>query len=183
MTPTEPWRSIDAYLGAKGVRYGSPTVGQTTGGKHTPGSLHYAGRARDYGRSDSDLPTILNELLPFAVGPDYRLQELYGLSTYWKHGRVITPSADLRASHQDHVHAALREHATLPRPSRPLPEEPVMPDDNPDVPNITGPVELHLVIAVSGMCTGYYIFSPTTGEIHAHGPGATYHGRSEVISK
>lgn len=175
-----PWRSIDDYLTVKGVRYGAPTVSQTTGGNHAPGSLHYVGRARDYGRSTSDLPGILEALLPFAVGPTYKLQELFGLSTFWKNGRVITPSVGLRESHQDHVHAGLREGCTLPNPARPIDREPVMPND-PNVPDITGPVQMLLVVSDEGVCTGYYIFSPTTGEIHAHGPGATFHGRSEVL--
>lgn len=175
----DAWRSIDAYLGAKGIRYGSPTLGQTTGGQHVPGSLHYEGRARDYGR-DSDLPAILAELLPFAVGPGYQLCELYGLRTFWKNGRLITPSRELFDSHQGHVHAALRDGARLPRPARPLPEEPVMPPNDPALPDITGPVELHLVVSADGVCTGYYLFSPKTGELHAHGPGAPFHGRSEA---
>lgn len=175
----EPWRSIDAFLGAKGIRYGSPTVGQTTGGQHVKNSLHYAGRARDYGNHDSDVPAILAALLPFAVGPDHKLQELFGHSIYWKNGRIHQPTAELYASHQNHVHAGLRLGAVLPRPARPLPEEPVMPDD-PEIPDITGPVVLHLVVSASGICTGYYFFSPTTGELHAFGPGAHYHGRSEV---
>lgn len=175
------WRSIDAYLGAKGVRYGSPTVSQTTGGQHAKGSLHYTGHARDYGRSNSDLPAILGELLPFAVGPEHKVCELFGLTTFWRDGRVFTPGRALHDDHQDHVHVGLRAGAVLPRPARPIPQEPVM--DDPEIPNITGPVQLHLVLSVSGVCTGYYIFSPTTGEIHAHGPGATYHGRSEVVTR
>lgn len=178
-----PWRSIDDYLTAKGVRYGAPTVSQTTGGDHAPNSLHYAGRARDYGRHTSDLPTILAELLPFAVGPDHKLQELFGLSTFWKHGRVITPSAELRNSHQDHVHAGLREGATLPRPARPVPEEPVMPD-NPDLPNITGPVTYSFFVASDGTLTGYACWSAVTGEMHlwSRDPEKVrFLGRSEVV--
>jgi hypothetical protein len=51
--------------------------------------------------------------------------------------------------------------------------------DDPNTPNIHGPLELHIVVGPDGVCTGYYIFSPDTGELHAHGPGAPFHGRSE----
>jgi len=176
----DAWRAIDAYLGAKGIRYGAPTPGQTTGGAHAKGSLHYAGRARDYGHSNSDTARILEALLPFAVGPDHVIQELFGMTTFWKSGHVITPSPSLRAAHQDHVHVGLRAGATLPRPARPLPQEDIVPDD-PNRPNITGPVQLLLVVGATGVCTGYYLFSPTTGEIHAYGPGAQFHGTSEVV--
>lgn len=125
---TDPWRSIDAYLAAKGVRFGPPTIGQTTGGTHAKSSLHYVGRARDYGRSNSDLARILVELKPFAAGPAHLIQELYGVATYWKSGRPIVPSRSLRASHQDHVHVGLRADALLPdeRPPPPLEVPPRM---------------------------------------------------------
>lgn len=61
-------------------------------------------------------------------------------------------------------------------------EDKTVPDD-PNLPNLTGPVELHLVVSAEGKCTGYYVFSPATGELHTHGPGAPYHGRSEVPPK
>lgn len=60
------------------------------------------------------------------------------------------------------------------------PWEATVPDD-PNLPNIRGPVEFHPVIDQNGICQGYYIVSLSTGEIHGHGPGARYHGRSEVI--
>lgn len=52
----------------------------------------------------------------------------------------------------------------------------------PDIPQITGPVEFHMVVSSDGRCTGYYIVSTKTGEIHAWGPGAVFHGRSDVRS-
>jgi hypothetical protein len=56
-----------------------------------------------------------------------------------------------------------------------------MPDD-PNVPNITGPLTFHPIVDSQGITQGYYIFSPTTGELHGHGPGAKYYGRSEDTS-
>lgn len=175
----DTWRTVDTYLAGRGVRHGAPTEGQTTGGKHATNSLHYTGRARDYGRSDSDLVGILDVLLPFAVGPDHVIQELFGLAVYWKHGAILHPSAELRAAHQNHVHVGLRAGRVMPSPRQEAP----MPADDPALPNITGPVELHLVVGATGVCTGYYLFSPTTGELHAYGPGATFHGRSEAIPR
>ena len=56
-----------------------------------------------------------------------------------------------------------------------------MPDD-PNLPNITGPVSLHPLVNSAGECTGYYVFSTKTGELHSFGPGAKYYGRSEVVA-
>lgn len=176
---TDAWQGIDRYLAAKGVRVGAPTLGQTTGGEHAKGSYHYRGLARDYGRSKSDMPAIITELLPFAVGPDHRLAELFGSSTYWKDGGLITPSKGLFHAHQDHVHVALRPGAQLPKPAKAVPPLEVK-MNAPDVPDITGPVVLHVIVDQAGHCTGYYVISPTTGEIHAYGPGAPFYGRSEV---
>lgn len=176
---TAPWQSIDTYLAGRAIRFGPPTLGQTVGGVHTKGSLHYTGHARDYGRSDSDMPAILEVLLPFAVGDNHVICELFGLTTFWKNGRRVTPGRALHDSHQNHVHVGLRHNRLMPTVTPPPQEEPAVPD-NPEIPNITGPVTLHLVVTASGVCTGYYVFSPETGEIHAWGPGATFHGRSEV---
>lgn len=58
---------------------------------------------------------------------------------------------------------------------------PTVPDD-PNMPNITGPVTFHPLVAEDGKCMGYYIFSTKTGELHSFGPGAEYYGRSEVTA-
>lgn len=79
--------------------------------------------------------------------------------------------------HSDHVHVAVNK-GTFLLPF--LQEVPVVPDD-PTIPNITGPIEFHPVVSAEGVCTGYYIVSLKTGEIHAWGQGAVFHGRSEVI--
>lgn len=102
------WPELDDFLKKRGIRYGAPTVGQTTGGTHVDGSYHYAGLARDYGDANSDVPAILAAFLPYAQGSDYTIAELFGLNVYWKNGKQFTPSADLRADHQDHAHVAVR---------------------------------------------------------------------------
>lgn len=90
---------------------------------------------------------------------------------YWRSGARVGPYAE--AGHHDHVHIAMPKGWSWQ-------EEPTMPDD-PTLHNITGPVELHLVVS-GGVCTGYYVFSSTTGEVHAFGPGAPFYGRSEVLT-
>ncbi len=80
-----------------------------------------------------------------------------------------------RADHSDHVHVAVPIGTVLAK------EILVVPDD-PNLPNITGPVSFHPIFGADGKCTGYYIFSTKTGELHSFGPGAPYYGRSEVIS-
>lgn len=110
--PATGWNALDGLLAARGVRFGPPTVGQTTGGSHAHGSYHYAGLARDYG-SGSDLTAILATFRPYATGAGAPIVELFGLDTFLDDGRPFTPSADLRADHQTHVHAAIRPGAIL----------------------------------------------------------------------
>lgn len=178
----EPWRTIDRYLADRAIRFGPPTLGQTTGGKHASTSLHYVGRGRDYGRSTSDMQAILEVLRPLAAGRDFVVQELYGLNVFYKNGAAIRPSPALFASHQNHVHVGLRAGRTMP-PSVPVVahtiEEIRAMVNNPDLPDIEGPLQLALLSDQAGNCTGYAIFSVTTGELHGYGPGWTYHGRSE----
>lgn len=54
--------------------------------------------------------------------------------------------------------------------------------DNPDLPNIEGPLQLVVLADQAGNATGYYIFSISTGELHSFGPGARYFGRSEDLT-
>lgn len=108
--PGGDWEELDAYLTAAGVRIGAPTLGGTTGGKHAPTSFHYkpSCSARDYGQSRANMRAVLVALLPYAVGANCFVVELYGLDTFYRGGRKIVPSAALRNGHQDHVHASLR---------------------------------------------------------------------------
>lgn len=56
--------------------------------------------------------------------------------------------------------------------------------DNPNLPNIEGPLSLHTVVDANGVCWGYYIFGTRTGEVHAHGDPdhVKYWNRSEDIT-
>lgn len=85
--------------------------------------------------------------------------------------------------HRSHMHVSIRAACRDDISSwwKRLPtiiKEPTM-ADNADVPNITGPLTFHPIVDMNGICQGYYVFSPSTGEVHAHGPGAKYYGRSE----
>ena len=103
------WADIDAYLQSLHIRIGTPTIGQTTGGVHAPGSYHYQGRARDYGSMTSDMRAIWDALLPFAQGDDHQLGELVGPWGAWKAGRDI----EYIGGHTDHVHAAITADGVL----------------------------------------------------------------------
>lgn len=58
----------------------------------------------------------------------------------------------------------------------PLPPEASVPDSNPQ---LVSPIFGFYPIVKDGVCTGYYYVS-VTGEVHGHGVGAPYLGRSEA---
>lgn len=108
--------TLDAFLTRKGIRFSSPPrLNQATGGKHAATSLHYYGRARDYGHSDSDLLAIAAALQPYAQGVKPRLVELFWSEKdiFWKRGAQFDPSRDLFQMHLDHLHASLAVGATF----------------------------------------------------------------------
>lgn len=85
------------------------------------------------------------------------------------------------SSHWDHIHMAVSRTTCLTHIA--IPTEVIVVPDDPNIPNITGPIEFHPVINhQTGECRGYYLVSLKTGEIHAWGPGAVYYGRSEVVA-
>jgi len=111
---------------------------------------------------------------------EHRLSELiYAKAPYnIKNGVRVSPYAV--SSHHDHVHIAVPLGVVLATGGIPP-----MPDD-PNLPNISGPVSFHPIFDAAGTCTGYYIFSQKTGEVHAWPNPATpgkvgYYGRSEVL--
>lgn len=83
--------------------------------------------------------------------------------------------------HFDHVHAAVPRGVYLTPLSHPLGTvQGGNVTDDPNLPNITGPVQFTPLVNSAGECTGYFIFSEATGELHSFGPGARFYGRSEV---
>jgi hypothetical protein len=121
---------------------------------------------------------IYRALLPQA----YRLRELI----FWAPGvdvlvrrrvRVVPGVFDpsVLAAHRDHVHASVDVGTFLE------PQEADMPADDEKLPNLVD-LKFFVPIVEGGLCTGYYMVS-STGEVHGHGPGAPYHGRSEVVAR
>lgn len=140
----------------------------STPGVHTPTSWHYQGLAVDFagpvpGVGLDAVYSALAPLAPVAL-------ELFYKQNLWKNGKRIT-NAGITASHQNHVHIA------VPVGWR-FTEVPV-PDD-PQLPNLFDIKFFVPVVDATGMCKGYYMVS-SKGEVHAHGPGAVYYGRSEVL--
>jgi hypothetical protein len=161
-------------------------VMHTTDGAHSATSYHYpraGARAVDLAaRSgpswDSDELLAINEgiirVLPLSMISELIYSGPGNICV--KNGKVIAGyGADVMSRHHNHVHLAVIATFTYNGGT------PVPPDD-PTIPNIRGPVELHVIVDANGHATGYYIFSPTTGEIHAWGEGAKYYGRSEVVT-
>lgn len=180
--------ALIAYVDAAGIPY---RVTSTTGGRHAETSRHFAagtdgqGLAVDFaGPQPDDKPAML-DIYRLLLARHDQLHELI----FWWPGKVgalvrrrvqvvpMTYGAAVLDAHRLHVHASVDVGTYLEAPPR---KEPAM-ADNPELPNITGPVELHVLMNSEGQCTGYIIFSTRTGELHTFGPGAHYYGRSEVV--
>jgi len=161
-------------------------VTHTTDGAHSATSYHYVGRAVDLaGRAGPgwDTPELLAidegviQVLPLSM-----ISELIHSgpgNVCVKNGRVVDGLAvygsDVMARHHDHVHLAVVATFTY-NGSQEIPM-----DNDPNLPDIVGPVQFATAGAdANGICTGYYIFSHATGELHSFGPGARFYGRSEV---
>lgn len=164
-----------------------------TPGVHTPGGYHYKP-----GTGGNGLAIDLAWTTPYALNPtgaragmlalckalepyEHRFAELIcsHLPYSIKDGRRVARYAV--SAHYDHIHLAVPFGTFLVNVNAPM-EVHVVPDD-PNIPNIIGPIEFHPVInQQTGECRGYYIVSLKTGEIHAWGPGAVFHGRSEVVA-
>lgn len=78
---------------------------QTTGGRHAPGSYHYAGRAVDFGDAKNS-PEKLRALAAWARKNAPRIKEFFydPLGWYIKDGKIIKGSI---GGHGDHVHIAM----------------------------------------------------------------------------
>ncbi len=134
------WAEIDRYLLQEGVEINvPPEEWQTTGGVHTPTSLHYAGRARDYSAGmGCDEAGVVAALLPHARAGV--IVELFHAptDTWWKNG-VEIPGAAV-GGHTNHAHAGIAAGATLPdRTPFPLPD---LPPKEPEVAKVVLPVSI-----------------------------------------
>jgi hypothetical protein len=101
----QPWQSIDRYLTTvRGIKVGEPTPGQTTSGRHVSGSLHYQGRARDYGRT-SNYVGVAQALIHIAEDPAGPIEELFGPGVSIDNGRRV-PKVP---GHETHTHVGLKK--------------------------------------------------------------------------
>ena len=163
-----------------------------TPGVHTPSGFHY----KD-GTAGNGLAVDLAAIVPYNLDPtaaragmlaickalephESRFAELIcsHLPYSIKDGRRVARYAV--SSHWNHIHLAVPKGTFLVYVTTPM-EVPVVPDD-PNIPNIEGPLSFHPLQDTAGNCTGYYIFGTRTGELHSWGPGAKYYGRSEDIT-
>lgn len=162
-------------------------VTHTTDGGHTSRSYHYVGRAVDLAARSGpgwDSPELLaiNEGI-IQVLPLSMISELIYSgpgNVCVQNGRVVKGmsvyGADVMSRHHNHVHLAVISTFTYNGS-----QEVAVPDNDPNLPDIIGPVQFAIAGSDSdGICQGYYIFSHATGELHSFGPGAKFYGRSEV---
>lgn len=104
------WEQLDEFVRDHNLDPGPATCGQTTGGTHADGSLHYPGRARDYGAAGVDHIAIAHLFEPLAQGPNYLIEELFceQIGMRWSHGKVSTFQ-----DHPNHTHVGIRDGADL----------------------------------------------------------------------
>jgi hypothetical protein len=162
----------------------------TTDGGHAKASLHYSGRAVDLaaragpGADTTSLLTINEQVIQLV--PLSMISELIYAgagNVCVNNGRIVNGTsvygAEVMSQHHNHVHLGVIDTFTYngsQEVAHPM-------ADDPNLPNITGPVQFATAgYDKDGNCTGYYIFSQKTGELHAFGPGAKFYGRSEVTS-
>jgi hypothetical protein len=165
-------------------------VMHTTDGAHTKTSFHYSGRAVDLaarsgpGVDTSELLRIDEEivrLLPLSMISELIYSGPGNVCV--KNGRIVDGQqaygSAVLSRHHNHVHLAVVANFTYQGSQEVA--KPMANANDPNMPDITGPVELQVLFDAAGICTGYFIFSHATGELHGFGPGAKFHGRSEVV--
>lgn len=181
--------ALIAYVDSTGIPY---RVTSTTGGRHAARSRHFQvgtdgdGLAVDFAGPKPGDTTAMLRIFKALMQRHYQLQELiFWLppeTKYLVRRRVkVSPlvyGGQTLDAHRNHVHVSVALGTFL----EPLRRKQVAMPDDPGLPNIAGPVELHVLMNQDGDCTGYIVFSTKTGELHTYGPGAHYFGRSEVVA-
>lgn len=195
MTISREAQALIGYVESSGLPY---RVTDVDGPGHAEGSYHYA--AGTGGDSLAvDFAGVIPGVTPITAAQMLDLYRLFLLAGPQlaeliysgsniregiKDGRLVHgPSFYgplVWPDHRDHVHVAVPKGVFLKPLSQPIGilQGGAMPDD-PNTANIEGPIEFHMVVDQNGLCTGYYFFSPRTGELHTFGPGAKFYGRSE----
>jgi hypothetical protein len=156
-------------------------VTHTTDGQHSDTSLHYLGRAVDLADLSGpgwDSPQLLaiNQAVLRLVPLPMLSEVIYagpgavcvknGVILDGQNGRptaLAVYGATVLAEHHNHVHVGVPATFTYNGSQEiTVPNDPNLPD-------------------TAGNCTGYFIFSHSTGELHSFGPGTRFYGRSEVV--
>lgn len=162
-------------------------VTHTTDGVHAKASLHYSGRAVDLADragpgTDTTALQRINEqviqLVPLSMISELIFAGPDGICV--QNGRIVNGMSvygpAVMAEHHNHVHLGV-----IPTFTYQGSQEVTVPDNDPNLPDIVGPVAFAIAGSdTNGVCQGYYIFSHATGELHSFGPGAKFYGRSEV---
>lgn len=172
-------RHLISYISRSGVPFRVTDV--NTPGVHTSGSYHYRSGTDGLGlavdlaepQPSAGTPGLLKIFAAFGAVEKLLAELIYSGAPYNIKNGVRVPRYAVD-THWNHVHVAVPKWTLLPTGV-------IMPDD-PNLPNITGPVSFHPLVDQNGNCTGYYIFSEKTGELHSFGPGAKFYGRSEVTA-
>jgi hypothetical protein len=164
-------------------------VMHTTDGAHTSTSYHFSGRAVDLaarsgpGWDTSELLRIDEEivrLLPLSMISELIYSGPGNVCV--KNGRIVDGmvayGGAVMSRHHNHVHLAVVGNFTYQGSQEVV--KPMTVTNDPNLPDIVGPVQIAVLQNDAGDCTGYLIFSHATGELHAFGPGARFFGRSEV---
>lgn len=178
-------RALRALAGIAGW-----AVTSTTGGTHSPTSLHFApatngrGRAVDLasrvGPGDVGGLIAINEQIIQLIPLSMISELIFSGGVCVKNGRIVdgmkTYGLTTMSAHGNHNHLAVVEGFTYNGS-----QEVAVNDNDPSLPDIVGPVQFATAGSdANGVCQGYYIFSHATGELHSFGPGARFYGRSEV---
>lgn len=177
--------ALIAFVDATGLPH---RVTSTIGGRHAPSSRHYAdgtdgkGLAVDLAgpeRGDTKAMTAIYRVLLTQAD---QLHELIfwapGVDTLVRRRTRVVPSVydpSVLTQHRSHVHVSVDKGVFLDMPEVAVP-------DAEELPNLVDLKFFIPVVGTDGKCTGYYMVS-STGEVHGWGPGAPYHGRSEVVTR
>lgn len=194
MTISRECQALIGYVESSGLPY---RVTDVDGPGHAEGSYHYA--AGTGGDSLAvDFAGVIPGVNPITAAQMLDLYRLFLLAGPQlaeliysgsnvregiKDGRLVHgPSFYgplVWPDHRDHVHVAVPKGTFLKPLSQPIGTLGETMTNNPDLPDIEGPLHLQILQDQAGNCTGYAIFSEKTGELHGYGPGWKYFGRSE----
>lgn len=104
-------KGTGAGVESEGGRFGLRVVsdGQRTGGVHSPGSLHYSDRARDFGDASNDAAK-LTAYQGYAFKNPGKFKEFFFDKAHPQHGNFYIKNGKIYkgtfGGHADHIHAA-----------------------------------------------------------------------------